>query len=88
MKMADLYFAVLSNRAAPARAQSPGDPLFGKMGSRLAEKRQAAHRRAELHAHQSGAHGFGIGKSETTSTSWIESSRLWLGTNVEGGQRK
>jgi len=57
------------------------DPLFGKMGYGLVQSWQAARRPAELHVYQSGGHGFGLGKPGTTSTSWIESFRLWLDTN-------
>ena len=65
------------------------DPLFGKTGYGLVQSWQAAHRPAELHVYQSGGHGFGMGKPGTTSTSWIESFRLWLDTNgFLGGQRK
>ena len=65
--------------APPLFAALAGDdPLFGKQGFGLVESWLHAGRPAELHLYQRGGHGFGMGRTGTTSGDWKESMLHWL----------
>lgn len=54
------------------------DPLFGGEGFKLVAAWRNARRPVELHAYQRGGHGFGLGKSGTTSILLIDQFVAWL----------
>ncbi len=57
------------------------DPLFANKGFGLIESWQKAGRPVEFHLYQGGGHGFGLGKTGTTSTGWFEDFMHWLDAN-------
>ncbi len=54
------------------------DPLFANKGLGLIDSWQQAKRPVEFHLYQGGGHGFGLGKTGTTSTGWFEDFMRWL----------
>lgn len=64
------------------------DQLFRTNGFALAEEWKKSRTPIELHAYQSGGHGFGIGLAGTTSTEVLPQFELWLRTNGLLGQAK
>lgn len=54
------------------------DPLFGRDGLQIVTAWRSARRPVELHAYQKGGHGFGLGKSGTTSMLLIDQFVAWL----------
>ena len=65
---------------APAMfaAISLDDRLFGRQGFGLVENWQKAGRPVELHAYEKGGHGFGLGRSGTTSTLLMDQFFAWV----------
>ncbi|BCA63883.1 esterase [Sphingomonas sp. HMP9] len=57
------------------------DPLFANKGFGLIESWQKAGKPVEFHLYQAGGHGFGLGKTGTTSTGWFEDFMHWLDAN-------
>ena len=78
-----------SMEAVPVPADAPplfavlaaDDPLFANKGFGLVESWQKAGRPVEFHLYQGGGHGFGLGKTGTTSTGWFEDFMHWLDAN-------
>ncbi|MBC3940231.1 alpha/beta hydrolase fold domain-containing protein [Sphingomonas sp. DOAB1063] len=78
-----------SMEAVPVPAGAPplfavlaaDDPLFANKGFGLVEAWQKAGRPVEFHLYQGGGHGFGLGKTGTTSTGWFEDFMHWLDAN-------
>ncbi len=62
-------------------ALAADDPLFAKTGFGLIDSWIAARKPVEFHLYQKGGHGFGLGKTATTSTDWPESFYHWLEMN-------
>ena len=56
------------------------DPLWRSHKLDLIQAWWDAGRSAELHCYLNGGHGFGTGKSQTTSTGWLDSLERWLAT--------
>jgi acetyl esterase/lipase len=54
------------------------DPLFPSMGFPIVAAWHEAHRPVELHAYQSGGHGFGLGVPGTTNTLMMDEFIAWL----------
>lgn len=54
------------------------DPLLGKQGFGIVSAWRKAGRPVELHAYEQGGHGFGAGKSGTTSTMLLPEFHAWL----------
>jgi acetyl esterase/lipase len=54
------------------------DPLFGKKGFALVQSWLDARRPVELHAYESGGHGFGMRRQNKTSDGWIDDLLAWL----------
>ncbi len=54
------------------------DPLYGKQGFGIVEAWHKAGRPVELHAYERGDHGFGTGRTGTTTTLMLDEFRLWL----------
>lgn len=75
--------AVTVPKAAPPMyiSLAADDQLFRSQGFDLAESWQRAGKPVELHVHQSGGHGYGMGRAGTTSVGWLESFRAWLDAN-------
>ena len=60
-------------------ALAADDELFGALGYGLAEAWRKAGCSVELHAYESGGHGFGFaGRPGTTSTGWTAHFMAWL----------
>ncbi len=55
------------------------DPIYGRGGFGIADAWRRAKKPVELHAYGAGGHGFGMGKSGTTSTLLMEEFYAWLG---------
>lgn len=83
-----------SMEAVGVRADAPplfavlaaDDPLFAKKGLGLIDSWQQAGRPVEFHLYGQGGHGFGLGKTGTTSTGWFDAFIRWLdmtGLSVE-----
>ncbi|SDA28455.1 alpha/beta hydrolase [Sphingomonas sp. NFR15] len=78
-----------SMEAVPVPADAPpmfaalasDDPLFAHKGFGLIDAWQKANRPVEFHLYEHGGHGFGLGKSGTTSTGWFEAMMQWLDSN-------
>jgi acetyl esterase/lipase len=51
-------------------------PVQNSIGYALALKKH--HVPCELHIYQSGGHGYGLGRSENTESSWPDACRKWL----------
>ena len=56
------------------------DPLFSHKGFGLLDAWQEAGRPVEFHLFERGGHGFGLGRSGTTSTGWFDDFIHWLDT--------
>jgi acetyl esterase/lipase len=54
------------------------DPLFGGQGFGIVEAWRSAKRPVELHAYETGGHGFGMGKPGSTSTQLMDQFYAWL----------
>jgi len=54
------------------------DPLFAHKGFGLIDSWQAARRPVEFHMYEKGGHGFGPGRSGTTTPGWIDTYIRWL----------
>lgn len=54
------------------------DDLFGKQGYGIVEAWHKANRPVELHAYERGGHGFGAGKTGTTSTGLLDQFLAWM----------
>lgn len=73
--------------AAPADAPpmfaalALNDRLFGSQGFGIVESWQKAGRPVELHAYEKGDHGFGMGRTGTTSTLLMEEFLAWVNSN-------
>lgn len=63
------------------------DSLFGGKGYGLIEAWQKARRPVELHVFQSGGHGFGLGRPDTTTPQWPELFLRWLAANGIAGSK-
>ena len=63
------------------------DPLFGHQGFGIVEAWRQANRPAELHAYGEGGHGFGMGKTGTTSTLVMDEFYAWLGMTGQLAKR-
>lgn len=59
-------------------AMAADDPLFGHAGFGLVEDWSAARRPLEFHDLQRGGHGFGLGRSGTTTEGWLTLLLTWL----------
>ncbi|WP_010185899.1 alpha/beta hydrolase [Sphingomonas sp. PAMC 26605] len=54
------------------------DPLFARKGLGLIDSWQQAGRPVEFHLYGEGGHGFGLGKTGTTSLGWFDAFLRWL----------
>jgi acetyl esterase/lipase len=54
------------------------DPLFGRQGFGIIESWRSARRPVELHAYETGGHGFGTGKRGTTTTMLLPEFLAWM----------
>ena len=63
------------------------DPLFGHQGFGIVEAWRQANRPAECHAYGEGGHGFGMGKTGTTSTLVMDEFYAWLGMTGQLAKR-
>ncbi|WP_017669981.1 alpha/beta hydrolase [Blastomonas sp. AAP53] len=57
------------------------DPLFGREGFGLIESWRKAGAPVEFHLLQTGGHGFGLGRTGTSSSEWIYGFHRWLDVN-------
>jgi len=57
------------------------DPLFALTGIGIVEKWRARGRPVELHAYETGGHGFGAGKPGTTTTMMLPEFLAWMQAN-------
>jgi hypothetical protein len=57
------------------------DPLFGGRGFAVVDSWKQAGRPVELHAYQSGSHGFGMGVPGTTTTMLLPEFYAWMRSN-------
>ncbi|MFC3443087.1 alpha/beta hydrolase [Sphingobium rhizovicinum] len=77
----------LTARAAPADAPpmfavlAADDHFFASQGFGLIDAWLQAKRPVEFHLYQDGGHGFGLGRSGTTSDGWITGFMTWLTVN-------
>ena len=54
------------------------DPLFGRAGFGIIDSWHKANRPVELHAYEAGGHGFGVGRTGTTSTQVMDEFLAWM----------
>jgi acetyl esterase/lipase len=73
--------SVPDNAPAMFAAIAMDDELFGNGDFSIISNWQLAKKPVELHAYQSGGHGFGLGKPGTTSTELMPDFLAWMETN-------
>ncbi len=62
-------------------AMASDDPLSGRAGYGLIQSWVEAKRPFEFHAYQKGGHGFGLGRSGTTTQGWFDGLVRWMEMN-------
>lgn len=70
------------NNAPPMFAAiTMDDEFFGNGDFSIISNWQLANKKVELHAYQSGGHGFGLGKPGTTTTGLMTGFLAWMEAN-------